>query len=228
MVKVVLVCTSASELGGHPTGLWLEELATPYYKFKEQGYEVVIASPAGGPIPIDQGSLAEGSFTKDCQKFMHDAEAVGALCHSVKLETLDFSSGTVDVLYFTGGHGTCVDFLDNVAMKKAIETMHNVVGKVVAADCHGVGALVQCTQADGTTPLVSGKAVAGFTDSEEQAAQLDSLVPFLLESKLKELGAQYEKADNWASKVCVDGKLVTGQNPASSEACAAAVIQLLS
>ena len=158
---------------------------------------------------------------------MHDAEAVGALCHSVKLETIDFSTG-IDAIYLTGGHGTCVDFLDNDALKKAIETMHNVAEKVVAADCHGVNGLVQCLQADGTTPLVSGKAVAGFTDSEEEAVKLESLVPFLLETRLKEQGAKFEKADNWASKVCVDGKLVTGQNPASSEECAAAVIKLLS
>ncbi|KAL7563132.1 hypothetical protein ACA910_012313 [Epithemia clementina (nom. ined.)] len=227
MVKVVLVCTSASELGGHPTGLWLEEAATPYYLFKEKGYDVVIASTAGGPIPIDQGSMAGDFFTEDCQKFMHNPEAVGALSHSVKLDTIDFSTG-VDAIYLTGGHGTCVDFVDNAAMKKTIETMHNVAGKVVAADCHGVNGLVQCMQADGTTPLVSGKVVAGFADSEEEAVQLTTVVPFLLESKLKEQGGKYEKAENWASKVCVDGKLVTGQNPASSKACAEAVIKLLS
>ena len=191
--------------------------------------EVVIASTAGGPIPIDQGSLSGDFFTDDCKKFTHDPIAMGMLSHSVKLDTIDFTeTGDIDVIYLTGGHGTCVDFVNNDAMKKAIEIMHNDRKKIVAADCHGVNGLVQCQQVDGKTPLVAGKIVAGFTDSEEEAVQLDKVVPFLLEEKLRQQGAKFEKADNWCSKVCVDGTLVTGQNPASSEACAAAVIQLLS
>ena len=219
-----MLCTSATELKGHPTGLWLEELATPYYMFVEKGLEVVIASMKGGPVPIDGNSLGEGFFTDLAKKFMHDGTAVGALCHSVPLSSIELE--TVDALYLTGGHGTCVDFVDDATLKGAIETL---VGKdkVVAADCHGVGALVQCTTSNGD-PLVKGKCVTGFSDTEEDVVQLTSIVPFLIESKFKEQGANYERADDWHPKVCVDGKLVTGQNPQSSEACAEAVLTLLS
>jgi putative intracellular protease/amidase len=224
MVKVVLVCTNASELKGHPTGLWLEELACPYYLFKEAGFDVIIASPNGGPCPIDKGSMAEAFFTDPGKKFMHDGEAVGHLSHTVKLADVDLVA--VDALYMTGGHGTCVDFIDNPVLKAAIESFY-ISGKVVAADCHGPICLADCVKEDGT-PLVQGKQVTGFTDTEEDAVQLTSIVPFLIESRFKEQGALFEKGSDWTSNVSVDGKLVTGQNPQSSEACAMAVIKLLS
>lgn len=220
-----MVCTSAGELKGHPTGLWLEELATPYYLFVEQSFEIVIASPAGGAVPIDKNSLGEGFFTDASKKFLHDANAIGLLSHTVKLDAIDFSDGTIDAIYMTGGHGTCVDFVDNPILKAAIETMYNA-GKIVAADCHGPIGLAECNKADGT-PLVAGLSVTGFTDAEEDAVQLTSAVPFLIETRFKELGAKYEKADDWNSKVCVDGNLVTGQNPQSSDDCAMAVVRLL-
>jgi putative intracellular protease/amidase len=223
MVKVVIVCTSASDLKGHPTGLWLEELAAPYYIFAEAGYTVVIASVAGGPVPIDATSVAEGFFTEPSKKFMHDPVSIGALSHSVKVDTIDWSD--VDAIYLPGGHGTCVDFIGNPALKTAVETMY-AADKIVAAVCHGPMGLCECNKPDGT-PLVAGKKVAGFADSEEVAVNLQTLVPFLLESKLKELGGNYEKVDDWHSKVCVDGKLVTGQNPQSSEEAARMVVKML-
>ena len=222
--QIVLVCTSAPVLQGHPTGLWLEEAATPYYLFRASGLEVVLASPAGGPVPIDQNSMGGDFLTADCQKFLHDAEAVGALSHTVKLSDVDWS--TVDGIYLTGGHGVCVDYINNATLKSAIETLYNA-DKVVAADCHGPIALADCCKPDGT-PLVAGKCVTGFADSEEYAVQLASIVPFLIETKFVEQGAKYEKAaSDWHPKVCVDGKLVTGQNPASSKDCAQAVVDLL-
>lgn len=224
MVKVVLVCTSASELKGHPTGLWIEECATPYYAFLDKGYDVVLASPAGGAVPIDQNSLSGDFFTDASKKFLHDADAFGALCHTKKLDEIDWT--TVDAIYLAGGHGTCVDFVDNPTLKNAIETLF-AAGKVVAADCHGPIALAECTKPDGS-PLVKDKVVTGFADSEEFAVQLQGIVPFLVEGRFKELGALYEKADDWHPKACVDGNLVTGQNPQSSDACAAAVIKILS
>lgn len=223
MVKVLLVSTSAPVLKGHQTGLWLEELACPYYVFKEEGYEVAIASPQGGPVPIDQASITEGFFTAAAMKFMHDPDAVGMLSHTIKLEDADLSD--VDALYITGGHGTCVDFVDNPSLKGAIESFYNS-DKVVAAVCHGPICLPDCVKLDGT-PLVQGKIVTGFADSEEEAVKLTAIVPFLLESKLREQGALYEKDNDWHSKVCVDGKLVTGQNPQSSHECAKAVIELI-
>jgi putative intracellular protease/amidase len=223
MVKIVLVATSAGDLKGHPTGLWVEELAAPYYIFKEHGYEVVIASPKGGPCPIDIASMAPGMFTEPSKKFMHDGEAVGALSHSVKLADIDWS--TVDSIFLMGGHGTCVDFVDQPSLAKGIETLY-AAGKLVGAVCHGPTGLVNCKKPDGT-PLVAGKMVAGFSDTEEEAVQLTKNVPFLLEAKLKELGGKYEKLGDWQSKVCVDGNLVTGQNPQSSEEAAREMVKIL-
>ncbi|KAL7550389.1 hypothetical protein ACHAWF_013630 [Thalassiosira exigua] len=224
MTKVVIVSTSATALKGHPTGLWIEELATPYYMFKKAGYEVVVASPEGGAVPIDVSSMGEGHFTDEAKKFMHDGEAIGQLSHSTKLGSIDWSG--VDAIFLCGGHGVCTDFVDCASLKGAIETLY-AADKVVSAVCHGPNGLVQCKKPDGA-PLVKDKAVTGFKDTEEVAVQLEKIVPFMLESKLKELGGKYESADDWNSKVCVDGKLVTGQNPQSSEACAAAVVSLLS
>jgi len=185
-MKVVLVSTSASKLKDHDTGLWIEEMAAPYYLFKGAGYDVVIASPLGGAIPIDKGSMGEGFFTDEAKKFMHDMEAIGQLCHSTKLDSIDFSAG-VDAIFFCGGHGTCSDFVDNSAIKSAIETLYGN-GKIVSAVCHGPTCLPQCNKADGS-PLVKGKVVTGFKDSEEKAVQLESLVPFMLEAKLKSWAA---------------------------------------
>lgn len=225
MTKIVIVSTAAAELKGHPTGLWIEELSSVYYAFKAKGYDIVIASTSGGPIPIDQNSMTEGMFTESAKKFMHDYEAVGALCHSVKLDTIDLAD--VDCLFMPGGHGTCTDFTGNATLKNAIETMVKA-DKVVGSVCHGPVCLVDCMAEDGVTPLVKGKSVTGFSDAEEEAVQLQSLVPFLLESKLIDLGAKYSKADSmWSPHVCVDGKLITGQNPGSSEACAEEIIKIL-
>jgi len=192
--------------------------------FKDAGYDVVIASPKGGPVPIDSNSLGADFFTDEAKKFMHDGSAIDMLCHSKKLSDIDFSS--VDAIFACGGHGTSIDFHQNDALKSAIETMNND-GKIVAAVCHGPTALVDCVKSDGS-PLVKAKTVAAFTDTEEDAVQLSSVVPFMLEAKLRELGAKFERGDDWTSKVCVDGNLVTGQNPQSSVECAKGVIKLLS
>uniref|UniRef100_A0A7S4I150 DJ-1/PfpI domain-containing protein n=1 Tax=Odontella aurita TaxID=265563 RepID=A0A7S4I150_9STRA len=224
MTKAIIVSTSAPELAGHKTGLWLEECAAPYYKFKEAGYEIDIASPAGGPVPLDSGSLQEMFLTDACKKFLFDPEAMGMLSHTSKLSDVDLSAA--DAIFFCGGHGTCVDFIDDASVKGAIETLYGA-DKVVAAVCHGPNCLPQCVKPGSTDPLVKGLTVTGFTDTEESAVQLASKVPFLLEQKLKEQGCIFERADDWNSKVCIDGKLVTGQNPQSSEACAEAVIKII-
>ena len=280
-MKVVIVGTSSPTMAAkHPTGVWIGELASPYYIFKDAGYEVIIASPKGkldllnlisfllfiftslltlfrcntskvkyvqslvgffhdrvrpyiflpsqykgGPIPIDQGSLTESFFTDSSKKFMHDATAIGMLCHSTPIADIDFSSD-VDAIFLAGGHGACDDFSNCAALKSAIETMYEAK-KVVSAICHGPVGLADCKKSDGT-PLVNGLTVTGFSNSEEDAVQLSSMVPFLLETKFKEQGAEFEKADDWQSKVCVDGNLVTGQNPQSVQDTAKAVVTLLS
>jgi len=224
-MKVIIVSTSAPELKGHKTGLWLEECAAPYYLFKKSGYDVEIASPLGGPVPLDSGSLAEAYLTEACKKFLFDPEAMGMLSHTTKLSDADLS--TADAIFFCGGHGTCVDFIDETSVKTSIETIYGA-GKVVAAVCHGPNCLPQCVKPGSDEPLVKGLTVTAFTDTEEDAVQLSKTVKFLIESKLREQGCIFERADDWNSKVCVDGNLVTGQNPQSSEACAEAVIKILS
>mmetsp|Transcript_24346 Transcript_24346/g.29872 ORF Transcript_24346/g.29872 Transcript_24346/m.29872 type:complete len:170 (-) Transcript_24346:73-582(-) len=168
--------------------------------------------------------MGEGFFTDAAKKFMHDGAAVGKICHSTPISKINFEEG-VDAIFMTGGHGTVVDYVSNPALKSAIETMYNG-GKVVGTVCHGPMCLVDCVKKDGT-PLVEGLEVTGFSNEEEEAVQMTSMVPFLLESKFKEQGGIYSKADSWNSKVCVAGKLVTGQNPQSSEECAKAVVKLL-
>jgi putative intracellular protease/amidase len=233
--KVIIVCTNGAFLKDHATGLWLEECSAPYYLFQNAGLEVDIASPAGGCIPIDAASMRGDFFVASAKKFMHDPEAMDKLHHSIKLSDIDFSSSStggeqqgaaVDAIYLAAGHGTCVDFVDAPDLKHAIETMY-AADKIVAAVCHGANAFAQCVDTRTGQPLVAGKTLTAFSDSEEEAVQLAELVPFMLEAKLKELGAVYEKGSDWSSKVCIDGNLITGQNPQSSEECAKAVLDKL-
>lgn len=225
-----MISTSAEDWDGHKTGLWLEELATPYYIFKEKGYQVLIASPLGGAIPIDPASLAGDACTAACTTFMNDDTANGTMSklqHSIPLQDIDILKEHVDAIYLAGGHGTCVDFINNPILTKLIETTYGA-GKIVAAVCHGPNGLCGTTLADGTTPLVQGKAVTGFSETEETTLGLHEKVPFLLETKLKELGGKYENAaTDWGAHVCVDGNLMTGQNPASSEPLAHAMTKVL-
>lgn len=225
MPKICIIPTAGANLKGTPTGLWVEEFAAPYYMFQEKGFDIVVASSSGGPIPIDTGSMSEPYFTDAAKKLMLDAKAFDTLSHSVKLDTLSFP-GDFDALFVPGGHGAGVDFVSNPPMKAAIESMY-AAGKIVAAVCHGPMCLIECVKPDGT-PLVAGKTVTGFTDTEEAAVAKTDIVPYLIESKFKEQGANFEKAADWNSKACADGNLITGQNPQSSEATAELVIKALS
>jgi putative intracellular protease/amidase len=222
---IVVVCTSAAYLKGHPTGLWMEELATPYYLFKEAGYEVVIASTRGGPIPLDENSLKGDFFTAEAKKFMHDGEAFGAMAHSVRLSAIDWKSSDIKAIFMCGGHGVEVDFVKNNLLKKAIETTY-AADKVVSAVCHGPICLAQCKKPDGS-PLVKDLETTGFSNSEEGAVGLTDKCVYLIEDKFKELGGIYQKGGDWSPHVVVAGKLVTGQNPQSSAECAKAVIKIL-
>mmetsp|Transcript_8811 Transcript_8811/g.11215 ORF Transcript_8811/g.11215 Transcript_8811/m.11215 type:complete len:236 (-) Transcript_8811:256-963(-) len=227
--KVVILNTSAAYFGKdleYRTGVWLEECATPYLLFKAEGFEVVLASTKGGPIPIDAASLGEGFFTQAAKDFMHDAEAMDQMSHSVELANIEGGiCEDFDCLYLSGGHGTCTDFVDNPTVKSCIEKMY-AAGKVVAADCHGPIALAQCVKPDGTA-LVAGLEVTGFSNSEEAAVGKTDDVPFLIEDKFVEQGGVYSKGDDWNPKAMKSGNLITGQNPQSSEACAGLVIEAL-
>jgi len=208
---------------GHPTGLWLEEAAAPYYLFREKGFQVVLASIKGGEIPIDKSSLSGDFYVAVAKKFMEDEDAQTKLRTSVAISDIDFSD--VDAIYLAGGHGTCADFVGDLTLKQAVETVYGA-GKIVAADCHGPIGLAQCVAPDGK-PIVAGKKVTGFTDAEEKAVGLVEKVPFLIETKFKEQGANFVEGPDWAPHVCIDGNLFTGQNPASSDALATAVAKAL-
>lgn len=217
---VVLMTTSSAWLGDYPTGVWLEEVAAPYYALKNAGCHVEIASILGSAVPIDKASMAEGFFTPTSQKFMLDPEANHLFSHSIKISNVNVDA--VDAIVICGGHGACSDFVGNTALRVMIEDMFDS-GKIVAAVCHGTIALTGCRKQDGSW-LVQDKVVTGFTDDEETAVQLDALVPFLIESRFIEQGAKFEKSSPWTAKVCRDGNLITAQNPHSSEALAAEVV----
>jgi putative intracellular protease/amidase len=210
--KIAIIVTSHAKLGGtaRPTGFWLEELAVPYYELRAAGAIVDIASPAGGSPPVDPASRENPS--PGVRRFLADREACDQLEHSLRVRDL---TDSYDGYFVAGGHGVMWDLAEDAScaalLSKAIQT-----GKIVAAVCHGPAALVQAKLADGRS-IVAGKRVAAFSNEEEQAVGLTNVVPFALESRLRELGARYERGPNWSSFVIRDGNLITGQNPQSSE-----------
>lgn len=216
--KALIVTTSAAKMGDHDTGLWSEECTGPYYVFKDAGLDVTVCSVAGGDIPIDAGSVND-TFKTENDKRM-EAEGNGPLKGSPKLADQDLNA--FDIVVFSGGHGTCVDFpTDEVG--KAVSTALGA-GKVVAAICHGPMALVNA-KLEGGDSVVKGKKITCFTNKEEDAVGLTGKVPFALETKLGELGATIEVADPWSDKAVRDGNLVTGQNPQSSVSAAKLCLQ---
>lgn len=214
-------------MGGNPTGCWLAEFAEPYYAFTAAGFEITVASPAGGAIPIDAGSMGGDFFTEDAKRFMHDQAAFKEFSHSKQI-TADMTG--FDCIYVAGGHGCCVDMGgDAHAALKAVIEAHYAAGKVIAADCHGPYALIDCKKADGS-PLVAGLDVTGFTDSEEKGAGAYEWVAAnakFIEAEFIAQGGNFKAAADWSSHVQVAGNLITAQNPGSAPACAAAVIAAL-
>ena len=222
--SIALICTSCDELvPGAKTGAWLEEVAEPYYIARSVGIKVTIVSIKGGAVPIDPASESGDFFTPSCAKFKEDEEAMDALRNSAELGSV--SADAFDGAYLAGGHGTCVDFYKNAALGAFVSAMY-AAGKPVAADCHGPIALLGCTKPNGE-PLVKGLKVTGFSDSEEAAVGLTDKVPELIETAMKAQGGLYTATADWTLNAVVDGNLVTGQNPASSTACANAFVELL-
>ncbi|MBU5612991.1 type 1 glutamine amidotransferase domain-containing protein [Geomonas sp. Red51] len=216
--KVLMVVTSSAQLpDGKPTGLWLEEFAVPFLMFKEAGYRVTVASPAGGKAPVDPRSL------EDKKKVQRWSRVAAELDETMPLA--EVVAERYDAVFLPGGHGTMFDFPGDATLK-ALLNKFAASDKVIAAVCHGPAGLVGVKKADGT-PLVAGKTITAFTDAEEKAIQLDKVVPFLLESRLREEGAKFVVGQKWAAHTQVDGLLVTGQNPASSAGTAEAVIRML-
>jgi len=220
-----MVLTSHDRLGntGEKTGFWLEEFAAPYYVLKDAGLDVTLASPKGGQPPLDPRSDDPKSETEAMRRFKSDPEAKAALANTVKLS--DVSADEYDAVFYPGGHGPLWDLSDDRDSIALIERIY-AAGKPVAAVCHGPAAFRRAQALDGT-PLVRGKAVTGFSNTEEAAVGLTDVVPFSVEDMLKQNGGEYSKAENWQPYAVTAGNLVTGQNPASSEATARALVGLL-
>jgi putative intracellular protease/amidase len=224
MILFIVTSNAVMAPSNEPTGVWLEELTTPYYEFVDAGYEVTIASVSGGDIPIDARSTSEDSMKEESvQRYLKD-EVLQAAVKGTRAAA-DVDASKYAAVFVPGGHGTMWDYPDNPVLAGIIETTL-ADSRVVASVCHGPAVLVGVKNADGEA-LVKGKRIAAFTDSEEEVVGLTDAVPFLLESRLRELGAEIVKVDDFQPLSVVDGKLVTGQNPASAKAVAQDVMEIL-
>ncbi|WP_322895079.1 MULTISPECIES: type 1 glutamine amidotransferase domain-containing protein [unclassified Yoonia] len=224
-MKILMILTSHDQLGdtGKKTGFWLEEFAAPYYVFKDAGAEITLASPKGGQPPLDPASDGDDSQTAATKRFKEDADAQQALAQTVALSGV--SAADYDAVFYPGGHGPLWDLAedrDSIALIEAFAAQDRPIGAV----CHAPGVFKHTKANDGKS-LVDGKTVTGFANSEEDGVGLTDIVPFLVEDMLKSNGGTYHKGPDWASFVVVDGKLVTGQNPASSEEAAEKLLALL-
>jgi putative intracellular protease/amidase len=225
-MKILIVLTSHDQLGntGKKTGFWLEEFVAPYYVLKDAGAAITLASPKGGLPPLDPKSDLPENQTELTKRFRIDTAAQAELAHTKKLA--DVSADDFDAVFYPGGHGPMWDMADNATSIKLIEAFVKA-DKPVGAVCHAPSALINVRGKDGEY-LIKSRRVTGFSDAEEEAVGLTTVVPFLLEDRLKERGGVYSKGANWAPYVQVDGKLVTGQNPASSGPAAEELLKLIS
>ena len=225
-MRILMILTSHDTLGdtGKKTGFWLEEFASPYYVFKDAGVDITLASPKGGQPPLDPKSDDPDAQTESTTRFKQDKEAQAALANTLVLESVQ--ADDYDAVFYPGGHGPLWDLSDNAHSIKLIEDTI-AANKPVGAVCHAPIVLKDVKTPDGKY-LVDGKAVTGFSNSEEAAMELTDVVPYLVEDELVKKGGKYESADDFAVKVCTDGLLVTGQNPPSSRPTADALIKLLS
>jgi len=224
-MKVLIVLTSHSDLGntGEKTGFWIEEFAAPYYVLADAGVELTIASPHGGQPPVDPKSEASDAQTIATKRFYVDYDLIDKVAHTVKLSEVD--EADYDAVFYPGGHGPLWDLSTDVISIALIENFYKNKKPVVFV-CHAPAALVKVKAPNGE-PLVKGKEVTGFSNSEEEAVKLTEIVPFLLEDEMKKLGGHYSSGPDWGVYVKKDGWLITGQNPASSEAAAKALLEEL-
>jgi putative intracellular protease/amidase len=224
-MKILMVLTSHDVLGntGRKTGFWLEEFAAPYFVFRDAGVAVTLASPKGGQPPVDPKSDEPENQTEAMARFKKDAVAQKALSQTQKLA--EMKSADFDTIFYVGGHGPLWDLAESKDSIALLESFYNS-GKVIALVCHSPGVLRHVTYKG--EPLVKGKRVTGFTNGEEEAVKLTHVVPFLVEDELLRLGAIFEKKKDWDVYAVTDGRLVTGQNPASSTTAAQALLKLVS
>lgn len=224
--NILMVLTSHADLGntGEKTGFWVEEFAAPYYAFKEAGINVILASPKGGQAPIDPKSESADFQTPATVRYYADANCQSLIANTKVL--VDVKSEDFDAVFYPGGHGPLWDLTDNTHSIKLIESFI-AANKTVAAVCHATAALLNVKGSNGDY-AIKGKAVSGFTNTEEAAVQLTEIVPFLLEDELVKRGGDYQKVDDWNAFAVQDGLLISGQNPASSVLVAAKLIKQLS
>lgn len=225
-LKILIIVTSHTVMGnsGEPTGLWLEELTTPYYAFVDAGVNVTIASIKGGAMLIDPRSQkTPGENTPSVERFLQDKTVMDAANSTSAIANIN--SSQYDAVFLPGGHGTMWDLPQSKALAKIVSQAY-ARNKVVAAVCHGSAGLISATKPDGS-PLVARMQITSFTNGEEDAAGLSDTVPFMLETKLKELGANFQSAGNFEPFAIADGNLITGQNPRSSLLVAHKVLEAL-
>lgn len=229
MIKenILIIMTSHDQLGDSDkkTGFHYEEMTTPYQIFRHNGYEVTLASIKGGQPPYDPGSLKQPveENPESVIEFLKNEDSLSQLENTLALD--EIKPEHYSAVYFPGGHGTMWDLPNNSKLGTLVTEFYQS-GKPVAAVCHGIAALLAVKTKDGS-PLVARKRINSFTDSEERAVDLDQVVPFLLESKLRELGANFECAENFEEHVAIDGNIITGQNPASAAAVAESIVEFL-
>jgi putative intracellular protease/amidase len=225
MKKILMVLTSHNKLGdtGKATGFWLEEFTTPYYVFKDAGSQITLASPLGDRPPLDPKSDDPTAQTETTERFWKDPEAQADLAHTHRLQ--EMNAADFDAVFYPGGHGPLWDLAADPHSIALIEAMV-AGGRPVAAVCHGPAVLCEARNADGT-PLVAGRQVTGFTNSEEDVVGLTTIVPFLVEDRLIEKGGHFSRAADWQPYAVSDGLLITGQNPASSDPVARALLEHL-
>ena len=224
-MKILMVLTSHDQMGdtGHKTGFWLEEFTAPFYVFKDAGADITLASPKGGQPPVDPNSEAEDALTESTRRFSEDTHAREMLASTRKLADVDMNQ--YDAIFYPGGHGPLWDLAEDDKSIALIKTAYEQ-DKVIGAVCHAP-AVFKNVFIKPDQNIVGGREVTGFSNTEEDAVQLTNIVPFLLEDMLKQNNGRYSRGDDWAPHIVVDGKLITGQNPASSEGAAKAVLQAL-
>jgi len=224
-MKILFVLTSHSALGntGEKTGFWIEEFASPYYVLADAGADITIASPKGGQPPVDPKSELADAQTSSTKRFYEDSTLINKVAYSLKLS--DIKQDDFDAVFYPGGHGPLWDLANDKDSIKLIEAFYNHQ-KPIAFVCHAPAALVNVKVKNGES-LIKGKELTSFSNTEEEAVKLTKVVPFLLEDELKKHGAIYTKGENWTSYVKQDGLLITGQNPASSEAVAKLLLEAL-
>jgi putative intracellular protease/amidase len=223
--KVLFVTTSHDKMGdtSDKTGVWLEELAAPFYVFKDAGALVTIASPLGGQVPLDPKSQSIILATRSTKRFLRDEEAMKWIAHAVLLENVH--AADFDLVFLVGGHGAMWDLANNALLKQLLEDFNSAC-KPIGAVCHGVAGLLILQNGQGEL-LIKGKKLTGFSNREEELSGLTSVLPFLLESEIQLRGASYSKGSDYVSHVVVDDNMITGQNPASSEDVAKKLVALV-